>query len=145
MSITISERNILLTPEEQRSAAAFINALGGDASDFQTTGGQALPPKLNAVIATILRAIEESLPISVSTIPREVTTTTAASMLGITRPTLMKHIRHGRIAAHKVGSHHRLLSADVLTFRDKLQEEKRRAIFELMDLEDELEKQETQG
>ncbi|MBX8996288.1 helix-turn-helix domain-containing protein [Corynebacterium testudinoris] len=145
MSITISERTILLTSEEQRSAAAFIDALGGDASEFQTSTGRVLPPELNAVIATMLRSIKENLPISVSTLPREVTTTTAASMLGITRPTLMKHIRHGRIPAHKVGSHHRLLSADVVTFREKLQEEKQREIFKLMGLEDELEKQESRS
>ncbi|AKK09707.1 helix-turn-helix domain-containing protein [Corynebacterium testudinoris] len=145
MSITISERTILLTSEEQRSAAAFIDALGGDASEFQTSTGRVLPPELNAVIATMLPSIKENLPISVSTLPREVTTTTAASMLGITRPTLMKHIRHGRIPAHKVGSHHRLLSADVVTFREKLQEEKQREIFKLMGLEDELEKQESRS
>lgn len=145
MSITISDRTVLMTSEEQRSAAEYITALGGDASDFQTAGGQQLPPEINAVISKVLRAIREDLPISISTLPREVTTTTAASMLGITRPTLMKHVRNERIPAHMVGSHHRLFSRDVLAFRRELEEEKLQAVFNLMDLENELEEQEQRG
>lgn len=138
MSITVGDQNVLMTPEEQRSAAAYIAALDRDAAGFQTASGQELPPEINAVIAKVLRAIKEDLPISISTLPREVTTTTAASMLGITRPTLMKHVRNGRIPSHMVGSHHRLLSRDVLTFREELKAEKRQAVFALMDLENHL-------
>lgn len=141
MSITVGDQTILMTPEEQRSAAAYITALGEDVSGFQTTGGQGLPPVINAVITKVLHAIKEDLPISISTLPREVTTTTAASMLGITRPTLMKHVHNGRISSHMVGSHHRLLSRDVLTFQEQLKEEKRQAVFAFMDLENGLEQQ----
>lgn len=142
MSTVLGDQTVLLTPEEQQSAAACIASLSGNASDFQTASGESLPPEINNVIATVLRAIEKNLPISISTLPREITTTTAASMLGITRPTLMKHIRNGRISAHMVGSHHRLLSSEVLAFREELKEQKRRAVFELLDLENELEEQE---
>lgn len=145
MSITEGSQKVHLTPEEQRSAAQFITAMGGDASDFQTSAGQELSPELNKVITQVLRAIKEDLPISISTLPQEVSTTTAASMLGITRPTLMKHVRNGRISAHKVGSHHRLRSSDVLSFREEIKEEKRKEIFELMDLENELEEQSRQA
>jgi len=96
---------------------------------------------INAVITKVLHAIKEDLPISISTLPREVTTTTAASMLGITRPTLMKHVHNGRISSHMIGSHHRLLSRDVLTFREELKAEKRQAAFALMDLKNNLEQQ----
>lgn len=81
------------------------------------------------------------VPVSVSTLSKKVTTT-AASMLSITRPTLMKHVRNGRISTHMVGSHHRLLSHDALAFREELKEEKRQAFFNLMDLENELDEQE---
>lgn len=73
--------------------------MGGDASDLQTPEGKSLPPEINNAIVQVLHAIKEGLPISISTLPEEVTTTTAASMLGITRPTLMKHVRNGRIPA----------------------------------------------
>ncbi|MGP5146642.1 helix-turn-helix domain-containing protein [Corynebacterium variabile] len=145
MSITVSGQTILMTPEEQRSAAAYISVLDGNASAFLTTDGQELPPEINAVISKVLRAIKEDLPISISTLPREVTTTTAASMLGMTRPTLMKHVRAGRVPAHMVGSHHRLLSRDVLTFREELKDEKQQAVFALLELENELEAQEQQN
>ncbi|MEJ4100845.1 helix-turn-helix domain-containing protein [Corynebacterium mastitidis] len=142
MSITTNDHTVLLTPEERRSAAQYITALGGDASDLQTPEGKSLPPEIKNVIVRVFHAIKEGAPISISTLPKEVTTTAAAAMLGITRPTLMKHVRNGRISAHMVGSHHRLFSSDVLAFREELKEEKRRAVFDLMDLENELAEQE---
>ncbi|WPF66026.1 MULTISPECIES: helix-turn-helix domain-containing protein [unclassified Corynebacterium] len=145
MSITVNKHTVLLTPEEQRSAAQYITALGKDTSDLRTPEGKSLPSEVNHVIVRALHAIKESAPISISTLPEEVTTTTAAAMLGITRPTLMKHVRNGRISAHMVGSHHRLFSSDVLVFREELKKEKRRAVFALMDLENELAEQKQQG
>jgi len=46
-------------------------------------------------INTVLHAISEGQTISISTVPTEVTTTTAASMLDVSRPTVMKYIRKG--------------------------------------------------
>ena len=50
---------------------------------------------------------------SLVSVPQELTTTVAAKRLGISRPTLMKLIREGKIPAHKVRSHMRLLTTDV--------------------------------
>lgn len=138
MSITKNETTIFLTDEERSSAARYITALGGDASDLQTTSGHELPPEINAVLGEVLKAMQEGRPITISTLPEEVTTTTAATMLGVTRPTVMKYIREDKLNAHMVGSHHRLLSKDVLSFREQLKNEKRQAVFGLMDLENDL-------
>ena len=139
MGNTSADQNVLLTPSEQESVAKYISSLGGSSVDFQTTSGSTLPNKLNEIFQKVLHAIELDLPISISTMPKEVTTTTAASLLGIARPTLMKHVREGRINAHKVGSHHRLFSNEVLKFREELKQQKRDAVFELLDFEQQLE------
>ena len=81
----------------------------------------------------------EGRPVSVTTMPENLTTTAAAGLLGLSRPTLMKFIREGRIPAHKVGSHHRLPSTDVLALREKLHRERQQAVFGVMDLYDQLE------
>lgn len=138
MSGTTEKETIRLTPAEQQQAAEFIAAMGGNVSEFTTERGVSAPPAINAIFERVLRCIGEGLPISISTLPKEVTTTTAASMLSMSRPTLMKHVRDSRIPAHMVGSHHRLLSQDVLKFQEELKAERRKAVFDLMDLETEL-------
>ena len=138
MSIAVDKEHFHLTPEEQASAEHFISGLRPDVDPLRTTDGGRLPEPLANVIAAVFRAIREDLPITVSTLPREVTTTTAASMLDVSRPTLMKYIRNGDITAHKVGAHHRLSARDVLDFAERLKERRRNAVFALLDAEEEL-------
>ncbi|MFT4286000.1 helix-turn-helix domain-containing protein, partial [Nocardioides sp.] len=45
------------------------------------------------------------------------TTTEAATMLGLSRPTLMKLIEAGEIAHVKVGTHHRIPAQAILDFQ----------------------------
>lgn len=66
--------------------------------------------------------------VSVTTFPNELTTTMAAEMLGVSRPTLMKWIRANEITSHQVGSHTRLKLTDVLEF-GKLRRQKREEAF----------------
>lgn len=127
----------MLSPQERSSIIRFITAMDGDASDFATTAGQQAPRELNAVINQVLKAIAQDLPISITTMPKELTTTNAAAILGVSRPTLMKYIREGRVQAHKVGTHHRLNSRDVLDLATLLKQEQRQAVFELMDMDGE--------
>ena len=138
MNIQTGNKTILFTVQEQEAAARYISTAGEQLSNLQTPEAGQLPEELRAVVINVLKVIQQGSAITVSSVPREVTTTTAASMLGMSRPTLMKHVRNGRIDAHMVGSHHRLLTDDVLKFQAKLKEEKRRAVFGLMDLEREL-------
>ncbi|WP_311347756.1 helix-turn-helix domain-containing protein [Corynebacterium durum] len=86
----------------------------------------------------MLHAISEGQTISISTVPTEVTTTTAASILDVSRPTVMKYIRNGRLSARRVGTHHRLNSQEVLELLEELKQEQRNAIFELIGREENL-------
>jgi len=49
----------------------------------------------------------------------EVTTSEAAELLGMSRPTLINLVESGAIPFHKVGSHRRMLLADVLAYRQR--------------------------
>ena len=105
MTIEIQDgRAVIITSEEQRSIARFVNAVGGDASDFVTSEEASLPGDVARIINAVLHAVSEGQTISISTLPKEVTTTTAASMLDVSRPTVMKYIRSGRLSARKVGT-----------------------------------------
>ncbi len=97
-----------------------------------------LPDELVGIVLAALDAVRNESTLTLAVMPEELTTTAAASLLGISRPTLMKRIRSGDIAAHKVGTHTRLNSKEVLAHRRRQREAQRRAVLEMMNLEDEL-------
>lgn len=137
MATATENGSLMLTDKERSSVIEFINTMGGDASDFATKSGKELPQELIDIINQVTHAIMRGTPLSITTMPEELTTTNAAALLDISRPTLMKHIRDGRVPAHKVGTHHRLKSRDVLQFAEEMKREHRQAVFDLMDLDDE--------
>lgn len=112
----------LMTGDREAAMARdVVTALHGPEGFLrvQRTDGHSFdfPPELGRIVQYILDVMAGGGSVTVSAIPEELTTTAAAALLGISRPTLMGLIREGRLPAHKVGSHHRLMSADVLAHR----------------------------
>lgn len=139
MTITIAATNeVLLSADEQSAARDFVQSLDGRPPRVASGQDAALPVEVARVLELVLEAMAEGRPVSVAAMPENLTTTAAAGLLGLSRPTLMKLVREGRIPAHKVGSHHRLRSADVLALKDELRLERQQAVFDVIDLEDEL-------
>lgn len=96
-----------------------------------------LPQEISAILTQVLQALAQGRTITVGSMPEEITTTVAARQLGISRPTLMKMVGAGEIPAHKVGSHTRLKTSDVLAFKTARLERQRAAFDELLELDDE--------
>lgn len=139
MTVTIAATNeVLLSADEQSAARDFVRSLDSQTPRVPFGEDTALPPAVAGVLELVLEAMAEGRPVSVAAMPERLTTTAAAGLLGLSRPTLMKLVREERIPAHKVGSHHRLRSADVLALKDELRLERQQAIFDVMDLDDEL-------
>lgn len=88
---------------------------------IHTHGGEEikLPQSLQDILAKTLASIAKSGEVSIGRVPDELTSTVAADMLGVSRPTLMKWVKEGKIASHKVGSHTRFRREDVLSLRDE--------------------------
>lgn len=104
----------------------------------QPTVSRPMPRELAQLLATVVETVAKGGTVTVGTMPEELTTTAAARLLGVSRPTLMKMIHSGEIAAHKVGTHNRLHTKDVLALRDRRLAERRRVFEELRELEDDL-------
>ena len=85
-----------------------------------------LPADLAGFIGSVLECLTQGA-VSITSLPDELTTTMAAEMLGVTRPTLMKWVAAGELPAHKVGTHTRLNTADVLQFRSTVMSRRRDA------------------
>lgn len=99
---------------------------------------RSLPPELTQLLAHVVETVAKGGTVTIGTMPRELTTTTAAGLLGVSRPTLMKMVKRGEIPAHKVGSHTRLLAKDVLAAKDAQFAKQSQSFEELRALEDEL-------
>lgn len=140
MATVLSPHRVVASDRDVRQARDALDTLvGPDGILAVGDGGEAptpLPPEIGRLLQEVLTAVAEGSTVTVSTVPAELTTVTAASLIGVSRPTLMKMVRSGRLPAHKVGTHTRLMSADVFAFIRERQREQRAAFDELRDLLD---------
>ncbi|HEY5855391.1 MAG TPA: helix-turn-helix domain-containing protein [Aldersonia sp.] len=123
-----------MTEHEVEQARAVSSAGTANVADDLTA---AMPAELASVISQVIGVLAQGGTVTVGCVPSELTTTTAAKMLDISRPTLMKLVRDGQIPSHKVGSHTRLRSKDVIDYRARLREQERQAFDDLRAFEDE--------
>lgn len=68
--------------------------------------------------------------------PEVLTSQEAADLLGVSRPHLAKLLDRGEIPSHKVGTHRRVLRADVEGFAAQIRLQRERALSELMHLQE---------
>lgn len=100
-------------------------------------GEDALPPRVQALVVQALQAIADQGSVTIGGLPDQLTSTTAADLLGISRPTLMKWVSEGRIDASKKGTHARFKREDVLELRRRNADARRVAFEELRSFDDE--------
>ncbi|WP_174536729.1 helix-turn-helix domain-containing protein [Micromonospora chalcea] len=126
---------------ERRKAAAVEEFLvrhppataGGVARLVSSDGEEVeVPAQMFAVLHQISAMLARGDGVAISAISRELTTTEAAKLLGMSRPTLVRLLESGALASHRVGSHRRLFLRDVLAFRQRQMEERRKSYEALM-------------
>ena len=85
-----------------------------------------------------LACLAENGEVSIGRVPDQLTSTAAADMLGVSRPTLLRWTREGKISSTKVGTHTRFRRDDVIEFRNARERERRQAFNALraLDAED---------
>jgi excisionase family DNA binding protein len=98
--------------------------------------GAALSPDLSELLLQVLTGLARG-PVSVTALPDELTTTVAAELVGVSRPTLMKLVREGALPSRRVGSHTRLRTEDVLALRRSRAGERREALEALLRFDEE--------
>lgn len=145
MPITLTvgqERTMLVSgSEERRHAEELFPVIQGHPERLTVEGpnGRApLPAELGAILAKVVEIMAHGGTVTIGSLPEELTTTVAAEQIGVSRPTLMKMIRNGEIPARRVGSHHRVKSADVLAAKRERLERQRRAFRELREAEEQI-------
>ena len=91
-----------------------------------------LPVKALNFLSEILKAMSQGKPISIVPLATEVTTQSAAEILGCSRPHLVKLLEEGKIEYTKVGKHRRIKYEDVINYKRKMKEEQKKHLIEMM-------------
>ena len=93
-----------------------------------------IPGRALRLIADVLDSVARKTALSLVQHDRELTTTEAADLLDVSRPTLVGLLERGDIAHRMVGRHRRICAADVMAYRLKRDEESSRAVAEMVRL-----------
>ncbi|MDN5893612.1 MAG: helix-turn-helix domain-containing protein [Corynebacterium sp.] len=104
---------------------------------LKTSDGQeiALPAGVERVLLQTLASISDHGEVSIGRIPNELTSTVAADMLGVSRTTLMKWARQGKIGSYKVGSHTRFTRDEVQKAQQQRAHDRKKALDRLLTFE----------
>ncbi|MBA1838387.1 helix-turn-helix domain-containing protein [Corynebacterium sp. zg912] len=94
-----------------------------------------LPKRVQTTVLAAIKALTESGDVAITRMPEQLTSTSAADVLGISRPTLMKWARAGKIESFKVGTHTRFHRNDVLSLKSQLAKEQDEALERLRSFE----------
>lgn len=148
--VSVRDRSVVVADTERRQADQVLHLLDGhldrltlSAQSSSSTSGipqtsEQLPAELVRVLATVVEVMAHGGTVTIGSLPEELTTSVAAEQLGISRPTLMKLIKGGELAAHKVGSHHRVRLSELRAFQRQRLAAQQRAFADLRDLVEDL-------
>lgn len=124
----------VLPPRDTSAVEALVQALGGssrprlvDADGTQTE----LPDEVYRVLVDVAAAMRAGRAITVAPVSQRLTTSEAADLLGVSRPTLVAMLEDGEIPYDQPRRHRRLRLDDVLAYRDQRRSRRRAALDEM--------------
>ena len=116
-----SGQSLAALPPEERVRALRLRAAGKDEV-------LELPAEAVDLLLSILEQMAAGKPVMLVPQNAELTTQQAADLLGVSRPFLIGLLEEGLLPFRMVGSHRRLRYDDVMAYRMRSQEERRRAL-----------------
>lgn len=128
---------------ERASLKSLLTLLSQvDQDDVRLDGGDAGSVTMPALLVDLLKqacvVLARGDGVVVSEVTRELTTSEAARVLGVSRPTLIGLLDRRVIKSHRVGTHRRVALGDVLAYRRRLIENQRASYEAMMTEQDEL-------
>jgi excisionase family DNA binding protein len=77
-----------------------------------------LPDSVMLLVRQILTEMAQGHAVSLSALPKELSTQQAATVLGVSRPFVIKLMDEGQLAYRKVGSHRRVMLDEVMVYME---------------------------
>lgn len=99
----------------------------------QDGGPIELPPVAAELLLRLLRDLAAGHTVTLIPIHAELTTQSAADLLGVSRPFIIKLLEDGRLPHRLVGTHRRILFKDLMEYRKTMESGRRAALQQLAD------------
>lgn len=131
-----------MAKQSYSSLISAINLLKTDQAkiEIEETGEKIkIPVKALNLLGEILKSMSQGKPISIVPMATEVTTQSAAEMLGCSRPHLVKLLEDGVIEFTKVGKHYRIKFEDVMKYKQQMKMEQKKYLIDIMNTDEESE------
>jgi len=124
------------SPEEAIEAEAgrrqIVGLLGQRVRiEADGAGPVKLPEVVVRMLSDILTQMAQGKAVTMMPVSAEVTTQQAAELLNVSRPFLIDLLEKGAIPYRKVGSHRRVLFADVMNYKKDIDEKRLKTLEEL--------------
>ncbi len=130
------------TKEEQELASESYKALSATLASLKSQNPEIeieeteekirIPLSALKLLAKILKATGQGKPISIVPLASEMTTQSAAEVLGCSRPHIIKLLESGDIPFAKVGRHRRIKFEDVMAYKAKMKAARRDLLIQMM-------------
>lgn len=139
MATQVANDRLFTTDRDAEQAMAVLHDLRGVEGELAVSRQahtSAIPDEIGRILQQVLETIARGGTINVTSMPDELTTSAAASLIGVSRPTVVKMVSQGELAARKVGSHTRIATSEVMRFLTERHERQVAAFAELRELLD---------
>lgn len=136
-----SKEEQLAAMESYDALSAVLNELKDNNPEIEIEETQEklrIPLTALKLLAEILRETGQGRPISIVPIATEVTTQSAAEILGCSRPHIVKLLESGKIKFTKIGKHRRIKYEDIISYKQEMKTEQERLISQLMETDEEM-------
>ena len=123
--------------ESYSALTSVLSQINTDETEIEINDRIKVPLRALELFRDILKAMGEGTSVSVVPVSTDVTTQKAAEILGCSRPYVVKLLEEGKIAFVKVGKHRRIMLDDVLNYKQKMKEEQKRHLIDIMNFDEE--------
>jgi excisionase family DNA binding protein len=135
---TLARPSVTITDELRAEAAEVVEQVGDERFSGMTitteTGKSVqVPAGLAEILDSLVHRMEQGGRVVLESMPELLTTSNAADVLGVSRPTLVKLITDGKLPAVMRGTHRRVRWSDLSAFRQAREAERSDAINELFE------------
>jgi excisionase family DNA binding protein len=136
MTAAANERTVLppARPEALSGWVAALARLRGETAALVAPDGTQLdlPPEVFEVLRQVVLAMSQGLAITVAPQHTVLTTSEAAHLLGISRPTLVRLLEAGEIPYEQPNRHRRVRLADLLAYQERTQRARAAGLDEMV-------------
>ena len=126
--------------ESYNALAASLDALRSENPEIEieeTEDKIKIPLNALKLLAQILKVTSQGKPISIVPIATELTTQSAAELMGCSRPHLVKLLEGGGIPFTKIGKHRRIKYEDVVEYKKQMKQDREERLVQMMKLDEE--------